>query len=173
MPTREEKELKLLRAHATRLGADLSSAAYLLVEPSRTGGLDEFDSDAWNSLDLQSTTQISRKALERPTRSLHPQATIRRVPDSSEGVIAGRAEECGLLFNEQGVSKQHARFVKDASGWSLEDLNSTNGTFVDGEQLEAGGKRALRDGARLQLGDQTRFRFLLQLSLEDVLSMDS
>ena len=68
----------------------------------------------------------------------------------AEVVLFGRSSACDLRFRVAGVSRMHARIALIRSNrWSIEDLNSRNGTFVNGEQV----KRAyVRVGDRLQIG---------------------
>jgi pSer/pThr/pTyr-binding forkhead associated (FHA) protein len=68
----------------------------------------------------------------------------------------GRAPECGLRLDEPGLSRLHARLLPTDEGMLVEDLGSTNGTFVNG-------KRVLRGEARAgdEVGfDTLRFRLI-------------
>ncbi len=56
----------------------------------------------------------------------------------------GRSPECDLVVSEGQPSRQHARITVDDTGVSVEDLGSTNGTFVNGSRLTA--KHLLSDG---------------------------
>jgi len=70
--------------------------------------------------------------------------------------LVGRKESCDLVLKEGQPSRQHARFTIDAEGVLLTDLDSTNGTFVNGTRIK-GGQR-LRNGDLVAF-DATRFRF--------------
>jgi pSer/pThr/pTyr-binding forkhead associated (FHA) protein len=48
----------------------------------------------------------------------------------------GRAPECELRLEDTYASQQHARIFARGTGWYVEDLGSTNGTFVNGKKLE-------------------------------------
>jgi hypothetical protein len=52
--------------------------------------------------------------------------------------VAGRSAECAIFLPDVTVSREHARFAVDASGLSMTDLGSTNGTYVNGRRHEAG-----------------------------------
>jgi pSer/pThr/pTyr-binding forkhead associated (FHA) protein len=46
-------------------------------------------------------------------------------------LIAGRGVECSLVIDASSVSRRHARFMISEGAATLEDLGSTNGTFVN------------------------------------------
>src|SRR5262249_31977891 len=48
------------------------------------------------------------------------------------------------------VSRRHARLVRGGEGWTVEDLGSTNGTFLNGERVT--GSSPVRPGDRLEVG---------------------
>ncbi len=52
----------------------------------------------------------------------------------------------------QGVSRQHAMLIPSADALTILDMDSTNGTWVNGEYLRAGERRVLRAGDRVELG---------------------
>jgi hypothetical protein len=54
--------------------------------------------------------------------------------------------------DEHGVSRKHARLLRDNKALYLADLNSTNGTRLNGEILPSGVERRLRDGDEITLG---------------------
>jgi hypothetical protein len=53
---------------------------------------------------------------------------------------------------EAGVSRRHARLLRDNKAVFLMDLNSTNGTRLNGESLAASVEKRLRDGDEITLG---------------------
>lgn len=63
--------------------------------------------------------------------------------------VAGRGSESAIFLPDVTVSRSHVRFAVDASGLSLSDLGSTNGTYVNGRRLAAG---MLREGDELTIG---------------------
>jgi len=64
--------------------------------------------------------------------------------------VAGRDEGCGVRLDEQSVSRRHARFLVQDEVVTVEDLNSTNGTLVNGKR--AAGPVALRAGDTVRIG---------------------
>jgi len=63
--------------------------------------------------------------------------------------VAGRAGNCEIFLPDVTVSREHARFAVDASGLSMSDLGSTNGTYVNGRRHDAG---LLAEGDELMIG---------------------
>jgi pSer/pThr/pTyr-binding forkhead associated (FHA) protein len=54
--------------------------------------------------------------------------------------------------DDPGVSRQHARFSVAAEGWTLTDLGSSNGTSLNGKDLEPQKAYPLKDGDLIQAG---------------------
>src|SRR5690606_2965603 len=71
-------------------------------------------------------------------------------------ILIGRSAEADLWLSDDGVSRKHARLVKSANTYTVEDLSSANGTFVQGERIT---KRELVDGDQIQLGPAAIFRY--------------
>lgn len=64
-------------------------------------------------------------------------------------VVVGREGELDLVLMEDMVSRRHAKLVLQAREVSIQDLGSTNGTFVNGEKID---KAALSVGDRVLIG---------------------
>lgn len=67
----------------------------------------------------------------------------------------GRHPSCDIGFDPTGesqVSARHAALFRDAEGWILRDLESTNGTWVDGQRIR--GDHRLAVGALIRLGER-------------------
>ena len=50
-------------------------------------------------------------------------------------VSVGRSTDCDLVVSEGQPSRQHARITVEADGVFVEDLDSTNGTFINGNRI--------------------------------------
>lgn len=59
--------------------------------------------------------------------------------------LAGRSDDVDIFLGDVTVSRHHARFNVDDSGLTVEDLRSTNGTYVNAER---------QDHAQLHPGDE-------------------
>ena len=66
-------------------------------------------------------------------------------------IIIGRDNTCSMMINDTEVSRKHARLVWQSLGYVLEDLGSTNGTFFNGQQVNA--PLILRGGESISLGE--------------------
>lgn len=68
-------------------------------------------------------------------------------------LLIGRDASCDVTLPAYvRVSRRHARLGRDANGYFIEDLGSTNGVLVNGAKVS---RRQLKGGERLQLGDCT------------------
>ncbi|MFT5284655.1 MAG: pSer/pThr/pTyr-binding forkhead associated (FHA) protein [Planctomycetota bacterium] len=71
------------------------------------------------------------------------------IPIAGEAVVVGRAAECALSLTAPGLSGKHARFELEAGGVRVTDLESRNGTKVDGVSVTS---HLLAHGDRIALG---------------------
>lgn len=62
--------------------------------------------------------------------------------------VVGRGGHCDLVIDSSKISREHAAFVRDAEGWWVEDLGSSNGTWFRGERVT---RRRLEHGDELFL----------------------
>lgn len=68
----------------------------------------------------------------------------------SGGVIMiGRGSDCQLILDDDYVSTRHARVVSTPNGIYVEDLGSTNGTYVNGQRITAPTTITLADTVRI------------------------
>lgn len=76
----------------------------------------------------------------------------RRVPVADRPVVIGRLSTCDIPLGDPQVSRRHAEVRRDAEGFSVVDLGSTNGTVVNGAPVR---ERRLTDGDELRIGSIT------------------
>jgi diguanylate cyclase (GGDEF)-like protein len=70
--------------------------------------------------------------------------------DASIGeIFIGRTPDNALVLDDGSVSRRHASLSHGADGWTLRDLGSTNGSFVNGVKVR---EALLRDGDRVRVG---------------------
>ncbi len=86
--------------------------------------------------------------------------------DKAETLI-GRGRDAGVRVEDVGISRQHARIVRTQEGrFVLEDLESTNGVFVNGRKVQ---RADLATSDRLQIGPNAILRFaVLDAEEEDL-----
>ena len=81
------------------------------------------------------------------------------VPLSGQRVTLGKASTNSVsLEHDPTVSRLHAVLENHGSAWSIRDVGSRNGTYINGEKIEA--ERVLRSGDELRLG-KSRLVFLV------------
>ncbi len=68
----------------------------------------------------------------------------------------GRDEDCDFMVRVPAVSRQHAEIFKKGASWFIRDLNSTNGTIVDGRRVE---EAELEQDSEVRIGDAI-FKFV-------------
>jgi len=117
--------------------------------------------------DLYGTHVVSRSSDRRtPAPAPRPAKPIRRgptrlaiiegpmrggsLPLTDNGILIGRNPECTLVLSDDFASGRHARIYRDGDGWRIDDLGSTNGTFVGGERIGQG--TPLTEGSRVRIG---------------------
>lgn len=81
-----------------------------------------------------------------------PEGKILARLDGEELTVGKRKEEVDIVLDEASVSRLHARITKEGGAVYLEDLNSTNGTYKNGLQLQPYEKRKLEAEDEIQIG---------------------
>lgn len=77
----------------------------------------------------------------------------------TERTVIGRDDNCQIVVAAQAVSRHHVAIDQTTHGWSIADLDSSNGTFLNGERLGASA-HPLRDGDEVVLAGTIAFRFV-------------
>jgi diguanylate cyclase (GGDEF)-like protein len=74
----------------------------------------------------------------------------RRIPLEEAAYSIGRDAECDVVVPIDGISRKHCQLVVD-EGVRLRDLGSTNGTWLNGREIESGVDHPLHSGDRIEL----------------------
>jgi len=69
---------------------------------------------------------------------------------SGQSVMVGRDPSSQIVVHDERASRQHAEIVPTAGGWAIRDLDSRNGTLLDGEPVV--GDRSLEPGQTIAIG---------------------
>lgn len=78
---------------------------------------------------------------------------------SREETTLGRAPECDVYLDDEGVSRHHAKVIRQDDAVIVMDLGSTNGTWHEGERIQV---LTLADGMKIQVGTGTILQFRYQ-----------
>ena len=96
----------------------------------------------------------AQRSPQRKTKKVPRKAAITEGPkkgqsyDLGDELIIGRADKCQIVLDDTYVSQVHARIFSRGEGFVLEDLGSTNGTYLN--------RRRITAPVELQRGDQVK-----------------
>lgn len=76
------------------------------------------------------------------------------LPLGSDTLTIGRSSESALVIRDDYTSSHHARLLLRGDAWAIQDLDSTNGTFVAGQRV-TGGPVTLSLGTPIKVGATT------------------
>ena len=79
-------------------------------------------------------------------------SVIKTIETDSEKITIGRHEKNNIQIDNLAVSSLHARIVKDGDSYYIEDLDSTNGTFLNNMQIS---REQLKDNDAVTIGKHT------------------
>jgi hypothetical protein len=71
--------------------------------------------------------------------------------DVTTGAVLGRSEAADIRLEDPFASSRHARIIRQGDVLVIEDLDSTNGTYLNGDRLD--GPQPLHPGDRIRIGD--------------------
>ena len=128
--------------------------------PLRTEPLPEKKAEAMEGQDQRVASVSSEMSLRIELEI--PKSERRVMLTTDTDILLGRLDAAHGIFPEvdltpeggleEGVSRRHARIFLDEGQLAVEDLDSTNGTFLNGSRLEPYVSRPLYDGDVLRLG---------------------
>ena len=86
----------------------------------------------------------------------------KRFPLSRDEIVLGRGADCDIQVDRDSVSRRHAKVFRSGETWSVEDLQSTNGSYVNDVPVT---RSVLRDADFLKIGAAI-FKFLSGAGVE-------
>src|SRR5690606_11797697 len=120
-----------LPAEATAgAAASAPSAKPSTPKPSKAGG-------------MATTGSVSKLVI-----TSGPKAGL-ELPLGTEPMTIGRSSESGLVIRDDYTSSHHARLLLRGDTWAIQDLDSTNGTFLSGKRLNS-------SPASISVGDKVK-----------------
>jgi pSer/pThr/pTyr-binding forkhead associated (FHA) protein len=84
---------------------------------------------------------------------------IKELKIDRDEIIIGRDSGNDVQIDNEAVSREHAKIIRDQNYYLIEDLTSTNGTFVNGKQVN---KKFLKEDDEITIGKHS-----LQIVLEE------
>ena len=152
----EDQLAEFARGRAAEHGYDFPGrpSVRLLVDPELAGDRVRLDADivdAGASALGQTRVLESVRASPNPVRTRLGLAFDGRDPMilAGDSVALGRALDNAVIVDHASVSRHHARLVRRGAYWLLEDLGSTHGCYVNGQQVTSS---LLRAGDEVRLG---------------------
>lgn len=77
---------------------------------------------------------------------------IKKIETAKEDILIGRSSKSDLHIDNLAVSGRHARIIKHRDHYAIQDLDSTNGTYLNGKHIS---KDILKDKDQLTIGKHT------------------
>ena len=91
-----------------------------------------------------------------PGTLIYPDGYRYNLPDAGpQGIVLGRDEDSHIVIDDERASRSHAHIRPTPQGWVIEDLDSTNGTRINGFRTKV---QILTDSDLVTIG-ATQFRF--------------
>jgi hypothetical protein len=130
--------------------------ARLVRAPDQDDGADPEQGEHGHTM-IYSTSERHRAPLAAARGSRAPRALLvvdgRRMLVPPRGGVIGRSRDCDVVIDDGNVSRRHAELTVDRDGWSITDLQSTNGVRVNGQPVDR--SAPLESGDRIELGATT------------------
>ena len=163
----------------TSLRDEIEAAAYrqlMAVETFRGSPWDESVEPVLQLVEEARTCLIDPVRREAYGRELQSGRIEERQPDHSGGVeeearrqrsewTVGAAKDCDIVIDDPFVSRRHCRIVFEGGKYWIEDLDSCNGTFIDGQ-------RVVRR-TELSLGDSISLGKTLRIDWDQILAIEA
>lgn len=125
----------------------IGRSGYCRKDSASVDGGSENESGASNSFDKNKKVSLERNNKECALVSLTAGSPIRLTVTKQEYVIGKSTEQAdGVAGFSKMISRRHCKIVKRGSGYAVVDLNSSNGTYLNGMQLFPGREYPVKNG---------------------------
>lgn len=122
------------------------------------------DEDSTLITDGKDLQQTSQRGAERAYVVVIAGPGVGEMFRVGEEATIGRGSQAEVRILDDQISRRHARLLRTETSVWVEDLKSTNGTFVNGEPID---QRELSDGDKIQVGTTTILKFSYHDELEE------
>jgi two-component system cell cycle response regulator len=145
----------------------MGSSPRIGTSDSAGGETDLAEEDEVTAVGLRAPSQAAR---EESRACRHPQLivlmgeSVGKTFSLERPAIIGRGDVAQVRLHDDGISRRHAMIVRVSGDLCLEDLQSANGTRVNGQPIT---RHVLRDGDKIQLGEKTILKFADADSVEE------
>ena len=92
---------------------------------------------------LEAAARLERDLHAAPAKLVVVREDGTEAPVSKDRFVVGRGRHCDLVVESPKVSREHAAIVREGDGWFIEDLGSSNGTWLRRERIT---RRRIEDG---------------------------
>ena len=127
---------------------------YWCIESPRAGGLTLVGFLRDGRFNVYSGAERLAEPLEQRAQTRAETALLllngKRLLVGPSGVTMGRSRQCDVVLDDPNVSRQHAEVRPRGGSWVLTDLGSTNGSRLNGRDVER--PEVLRSGDEIELG---------------------
>jgi hypothetical protein len=126
------------------------------VRASQRVGAGELPDEHGQTMIYSTSRRLREPLAQRPGSAVGrlPRALLlvagRRLLVAPSGAVVGRSRECDIVLDDTGISRRHARLRPRSAGWTIEDMGSTNGVRLNGEEIHEA--RPLHAGDRIEIG---------------------
>jgi hypothetical protein len=145
-----------------RLGLGEFGIQTRVASPEPEADLEPPESTSGRTM-VYSTAGRMAQPLEERARAREDNALLisqgKRLVVGSAGATIGRSRQCDLMLDDANVSRTHAEVRARGGSWVLTDLGSTNGSRINGRQID--GSEVLKPGDEIELGT-SRITFELE-----------
>jgi hypothetical protein len=97
-------------------------------------------------------TQLIQMSTDKGAELVVAGSKRRPYPLAKDALSIGRLDSCDIVLSDAGVSRKHAEVRREGDEWVVVDLNSTNGTVVNGRAVR---RHRLAEGDRIEVGETT------------------
>lgn len=125
-------------------------------KPKHQNTIDEPSSDALDSVTKPEPERKPEFTEKPPEKKAMLQGRNEKIEITKDNFVIGKDRYCDYVLDQRYISREHCRITSYNSRYFIEDLDSTNGTKVDGKRIHS--KTEIFKGQEITLADR-RYEF--------------